>query len=775
MNSPDLHQPLFLLHLEDSPRDRELVRAHLEAQGFEFKVVYADNRPEFERALEHHRFDLILADFTVPSYDGMTALKRVLALCPETPFIFVSGTIGEERAVESLKCGATDYVPKGHLHRLGSAIRRALRESREHLERQRAEEALRLSEQRLKLAVRVSNIGLWEWEIETNRVYFSPEWKAQLGFADHELPNAFSEWESRLHPEDRDRTLATLKAFIVDPGKRHEAEFRLRHKHGDYRWIYSQARLFPTPTGQLRMIACHKDITTSKQDELALRESEHKYRHLFESLSDSALLVDAGDGQILDGNSQAERLLGMPRAEFIGQPFARYFQAQTVPKSPDQRVSDPVREPVEKIESEILRKDGRRVPVEFSARPVTLHRRHLILALLADITERKRLEEQFIQAQKMEVVGQLAGGVAHDFNNILAVIMGYADLMVLELGAGDPSRPFAEEIRGAAERAAALTRQLLVFSRKQTMQPIVLDPNEIVAGMKQMLRRLVDESIDLAVSPGKKIGRVKADSGYLGQILLNLVINARDAMPKGGRLTIETANATLDEQYARSNAGVTPGEYVVFEVRDTGTGMTEEVKARIFEPFFTTKPKGHGTGLGLSTCYTIVKQCGGHIGVNTELGKGTTFKVYLPRVDQPLDHDTTFIKAGPLPRGSETVLLVEDEPSLRHLAAKVLKAQGYQVLCANSGQDGLQVARAHKGQPLRLVVTDVIMPQMNGKVMAEWLKATYPDIRVLFTSGYTDAAIAHHGVLDPGVEFLAKPYTPAALARKVRDVLDAAK
>jgi len=389
----------------------------------------------------------------------------------------------------------------------------------------------------------------------------------------------------------------------------------------------------------------------------------------------------------------------------------------------------------------------------------------------AEHAERKKLEAQFIEAQKMEVIGHLAGGVAHDFNNILAVIMGYSELMQMEIKAADPMRGFVDEIRHAAERAKGLTHQLLVFSRRQTVELVVLDLNKVVAGMEKMLRRLVGETIELAVIPGRHVGRVKADAGYVGQVLMNLVVNARDAMPNGGKIIVGTDNVMLDEGDARVRAGATPGDYIKLTVSDTGNGMTDEVKAHLFEAFFTTKPKGKGTGLGLATCQTIVKQCGGHIEVTSQPEQGTSFSVYLPRVDQPLDAAKSG-QAGPLPRGTETLLVVEDEPSLRHLATSVLQAQGYSVIRANSGQDGLRVVREHKGPPISLVVTDVIMPQMGGKVMAEWLKATYPDLKVLFTSGYTDTAIVEHGVLDPGVAFLPKPYTPAALATKVREMLD---
>jgi len=387
--------------------------------------------------------------------------------------------------------------------------------------------------------------------------------------------------------------------------------------------------------------------------------------------------------------------------------------------------------------------------------------------------ERKRAEAQFIEAQKMEVIGQLAGGVAHDFNNMLSVIIGYSDLMMPELDAEGMPHKCAVEIRQAADRAVGLTRQLLVFSRKQAAQTAVLDLDNVVKDLDKMLHRLIDENVELTIVPGKQIGRIKADSGQVGQVLMNLVVNARDAMPNGGKLTIETGNVTLDENFARTYQGAMAGDYVMLAVTDTGTGMSDEIKAHLFEAFFTTKPKGKGTGLGLATCQTIVKQCGGCIEVQSELGKGATFKIYFPRVEQPLDTTVQTAKGKSLARGTETLLVVEDEPSLRHLACNILESQGYNVLSANNGQEGLRVARECKGGPIRLVITDVTMPQMSGKVMAEWLKEVYPDIKILFTSGYTNDALGQHGVLQPGIVFLPKPYTPVALTSKVRELLDA--
>ncbi len=411
--------------------------------------------------------------------------------------------------------------------------------------------------------------------------------------------------------------------------------------------------------------------------------------------------------------------------------------------------------------------------VEFVSNVYQAGDKKVIQCNVRDITERRQLEAQLIEAQKMEAIGQLASGIAHDFNNMLSVIMGYSELIKLGLSADSPAQKHNEQIQRASERAASLTSQLLVFSRKQTVQPVVLDFTVVILELEGMLRRLIDESIDLAIVRGKQTGHIKADVGYIGQVLMNLVVNARDAMPQGGKLTIATENVTLDKNYAFDHPGIMAGDYVMLSVSDTGSGMTDEVKKHLFEAFFTTKPTGKGTGLGLATCKTIVQQSGGHISFDSEVGKGTTFKVYFPRVEEALAPTLKINQSGPLPRGTETLLIVEDEPAVRQLASSVLETQGYKLLVATNGQEALQVVRDHKGAPIRLVVTDVIMPIMGGKVMAEWLKTANPELKILFTSGYMDETITRHGVLAHGIDFLPKPYTPAMLAHKVREMLDA--
>jgi len=490
--------------------------------------------------------------------------------------------------------------------------------------------------------------------------------------------------------------------------------------------------------------------------------------------SEDAIVSKTLDGIIIGWNQGAERLYGYMAEEIIGRsisllsPADHYQEYLQIIK----RVKHG--EKVPPFDTMRRRKDGTLIDVSVCIIPIGNREGEVVEATYTshDITRIKKLEAQFIEAQKMEVVGQLAGGVAHDFNNVLSVIIGYSDLLMKELRPDGPGQKYVSEIQHAAERAAGLTQQLLVFSSKQAVQPIVLDLNNVLQDLDKMLRRLIDENIELTIVPGKEIGRIKADSGYIGQVLMNLVVNARDAMPNGGKLTITTANATLGESNACTHTDTIPGAYVMLSVCDTGTGMTDEVKARMFEAFFTTKPKGKGTGLGLATCQTIVQQSGGHIRVVSEVGKGTTFKFYFPRVDEPMEESIKPGDRGSLLRGTETLLLVEDEPSLRFLACAMLEAQGYTVLRANNGQEALRVAREYKGVPISLVITDVIMPQMGGKVMAEWLKTTYPDLKILFTSGYTGDMIARHGVLESEVKFLPKPYTQATLLRKVRSILD---
>jgi len=479
------------------------------------------------------------------------------------------------------------------------------------------------------------------------------------------------------------------------------------------------------------------------------------------------VFVADGAGRLLDVNPRACDLTGYSREELL-----RLSVADTYPPPQRNEARDRIAEVTAGVttvrERPLLRKDGTVLTVEINARLLPDGR---ILGTVRDVTERRQLEQQLRQAQKMEAIGRLAGGVAHDFNNVLTAVFGYVDLLREELPQDSDAQKDLSEVRKAAERAASLTRQLLAFSRQQVLEPVVLELNELVTDFEKMLRRVIGEDVELRLALGADVGNVRADPGQLHQVIMNLVVNARDAMPTGGKLILETANAELTATYAELHKPVVPGPYVMLAVSDTGTGMTPEIQARIFEPFFTTKEKGKGTGLGLSTVYGIVKQSEGYVWVYSEPSKGTTFKVYLPRVDAAADELSKPKATGTL-AGTETILLAEDDAILRPLAKQLLEKLGYRVLEGGDAAEALAAAQRHTG-PIHLLIADVILPGPSGRELARRLAVARPDTKVVYVSGYTDDAIVHHGMLEPGLNFLQKPFTPATLARKVRDVLDA--
>ena len=383
----------------------------------------------------------------------------------------------------------------------------------------------------------------------------------------------------------------------------------------------------------------------------------------------------------------------------------------------------------------------------------------------------RKSEDQLRQSQKVEAIGRLAGGIAHDFNNLLTIINGYTELLLARIPVEDRMSKDINEIRKAGQRAASLTRQLLAFSRKQILAPKVLDLNTIVVDMEKMLRRVIGEDVKLTIAPAPDLHRTRADPGQIEQVIMNLAVNARDAMPQGGQLTLETLNVDLDDAYAGRHIGVRPGAYVMLAVSDTGCGMDRESMAHIFEPFYTTKGPGKGTGLGLSTVYGIVKQSGGNVWAYSEPGRGTTFKVYLPRVEGEVEQAPRGRPCAVIPKGSETILLVEDQKELRDLVRQMLEMNGYSVVAASEGLEALEICKQHTGA-IHLMLSDVVMPQMGGRELAQRLATLRPDMKVLYMSGYTSNAIVHHGILDPGTAFLQKPFTPDGLAHKVREVLD---
>jgi PAS domain S-box-containing protein len=498
--------------------------------------------------------------------------------------------------------------------------------------------------------------------------------------------------------------------------------------------------------------------------------NERAHRILFEQSPMPMVVVETTRWRILAANHAAEALYGYEQEEFRAM-YARELRREGDRRDPGPGASehDPVLDALGATHHQT--KDGRVFEVEGQSRPLVIRDLHCRLFLIHDVTHQRRLEQQLRQVQKMEAVGRLAGGVAHDFNNLLTVMTCYTEMALTALVQADPVRDLVREIEGATRRASALTRQLLAFSRQQVLEPQVVDLNHSLAAFEHILVRVLGEDIELALLTDRAVGKVFADPTQIEQVLMNLVVNARDAMPQGGKLTVETSDVVLDASYAASHPEVVPGPYVMLAVTDTGHGMDADTVHRVFDPFFTTKEVGKGTGLGLATVYGVVKQSRGHIWVYSEPGVGTTFKVYLPRHDgaaAPVSDATPVPRAA---RGYETILLVEDDPHVRTVLRTLLRKLGYTVLDAMSGGDALLLCEQYEGR-IDLLVTDVIMPRMNGRQLAARLLQQRPDLRVLFVSGYTETTIVHHGVLDSGIHFLQKPVTPDSLARKVREALE---
>ena len=636
---------LRLLIIEDSEDDARLIVRDLQRGGYAPSYERVDTDAAVRAALTRGPWDVIISDFNMPTFSGTDALKLLREHDQDTPFIFVSGTIGEDVAVEAMRAGAQDYVTKDNLRRLVPAIERELRDA------------------------------------------------------------------------------------------------------------------------AVRRAGTH-----------AVRASEAQLRAILHSALDAHITMDKA-GTITSWNPQAEAIFGWSAPEVLGKRLSDVIVPTAHREAHGRGVArflttgeGPILN--RRLELTALRRDGDEFPVELAVTPIRVGDAWSFSAFLRDITERKQLQQQLIQSQKMEAVGRLAGGIAHDFNNLLTAIFGYTDLLTEELPEGSQARKDVAEIRKAGERAASLTRQLLAFSRQQVLQPIVLSVNALVADVETMLRRLIGADVELRTTLAPDAGNVRADPGQLEQVILNLAVNARDAMPTGGKLTIETQNVELGEMYAEARQPVVPGAYVMLAVSDTGVGMDAKTQARIFEPFFTTKEAGKGTGLGLATVYGIVKQSGGYIWTYSEPGHGATFKVYLPQVEAPVEATVRPPEPGRTLGGTETVLLAEDDELLRPLARGLLEKLGYTVLDAGTAAAALALAHAHGG-PIHLLLTDVVMPGESGRQLARRLGEVRPDMRVLYTSGYSDDAIVHHGMLEPGLNYLQKPFTPATLARSVREVLDA--
>jgi two-component system cell cycle sensor histidine kinase/response regulator CckA len=657
----------------------------------------------------------------------------------------------------------------------GKAVR-AIGVSQDVTASHQAAEALRASEERFRVMFDVAPVGVAQADPATGRwLAVNPRMCLITGYsADELLAKRVSEIT---HPEDRDRDWNLFQNVVKGEAPEYRLEKRYVRKDGSIAWVNVNMVVLRDAAGHpTRTLAMIEDITERKlagrdvvRLNAELEEALEWQRQIFEGSRDAVFLSDE-EGRFVAVNHAAEELTGFSRVELRG------MRIQDLHHEPDLEAYRTFHHRImagERIlsASPIRRKDGRRVSVEFNNSLVVIGGKRFMHTAARDTTERVRLEEQLRQAQKMEAIGQLAGGVAHDFNNLLTVISGNSELLLSGTPADDPRRAALSDIRAAGERAAGLTRQLLAFSRKQILEPKLVDAHEVVAGIEKMLRRLIGEDVEILTDLAADPSWVKVDPGQLEQVIMNLAVNARDAMPRGGRLTIATRNIDSKEPVdLEETAGRLPRPRVAISISDTGDGISPKVKPHLFEPFFTTKAVGKGTGLGLATVYGIVKQSGGDVTVESEPGKGATFTVVLPSRPAPRRRGSG-ASLHALPRGTETVLVVEDEDAVRRIVKIALESTGYRVIEARSGSEALEAARAQAGK-IDILVTDVVMPEMSGREVAARITETHPGTRILYMSGYTDDAVVRHGIVESGVAFLQKPFSPLALARKVREVLD---
>ncbi len=631
------------------------------------------------------------------------------------------------------------------------------------VEHVRVEHQLRAFEQRWRSLVELAPDGILTLNMKGVVTSVNTSFLELSGFARDEIVGKYALRLGTLRARDLPR-YAGILARILKGGVHPPIEFLYRKKDKTTAW--AEARVVVVKKGGVgrEIIGIARDISDRKQAEVAREQSEAKYRQLFSAISAVVLVIDRELGRIVDVNDAAMSLYGYNREEWLA------MAPSDVDTDPEKMRRAVAELPADADVHYHRHKDGDVFPIEMSFSTFTHADRYLIIAVGQDVTELRQLEEQLQQSQKMEAVGRLAGGVAHDFNNILTGIIGSAEAIQAALGGDHSLTMELEEIIGAGKRAAGLTRQLLAFSRRQIIAPEVIDVNTLLARFRKMLDRVIGEDIKFILRLGDDLWNIKADPSQIDQILANLAINARDAMPDGGTLTIETANRTVEGSERRVPSGISPGDFVIITVSDTGHGMDDETKSLIFEPFFSTKGKERGTGLGLSTVYGIVQQNHGFIQVATKAGSGTTFNVYLPRSEDDDDARDDSRAANRL-TGDETILLAEDEELVRRITRNILKARGYDVLEAVDGADALNRFHEHKGE-IHLLLSDVIMPNLNGIELYEKLTMSRPTLKVLYMSGYAEDVIGQHGILSGKTPFIAKPFTTESLSKKVRDVLD---
>jgi two-component system, cell cycle sensor histidine kinase and response regulator CckA len=757
------HDPIGVLIVEDNADHADLLRLQLAQSGDDFgRVETAEDLGGAVRLLSRHPFDLVLLDLNLPDSRGIDTVARICAQAPLAAVVVTTAQVDESLGIEAIQHGAQDYLIKGvrppadlRLALVHAVERQKTRVATAHLAAivDESDDAILSATMDGTIltwnrgAERISGYPAAEVLGRSIRIVFAPERCPELGLFVESLR--------------RGETIRSLDAVAI---RKDGTQVDVSVTASPIHVAQGAATLSPAAA----IVA--RDIGERKRAERALRASEEQYRLLFDNNPQPMWVYDGDTLRFVAVNDAAVRHYGYSRPEFLAmtlRDIRPVDELDTFEERLGRRRSESARTPFDRLGvGKHRRKDGSIIDVEISVNPIRFQDHDGWLALAIDITEKKRLEAQLLHAQKMESIGRLAAGIAHDFNNLLGVITGFAELARRQLAPGDRVVGRLDEILKAAAKAADLTRQLLAFSRRQVLELRVVDLNVVMADMEQILRRLIGEHIHLVSVYADHLGRIRADPGQIGQVIVNLAVNARDSMADGGRLIIETANVDLDEEYAAGRPDVKPGRYVMLAITDTGIGMNRETLARIFEPFFTTKDPGHGTGLGLATVYGIVKQVGGHIWPYSEPGKGTSFRMYFPRIDEAADRREPKPEIVSSGRGTETILVVEDDEGLRSIIAEVLAESGYSVLTARNGAEAVLVVE-RRGGAIDLVVSDMVMPAMGGAMLAEQLG----DLRFLFMSGYSELASGEEGITR-GVGFLQKPFTPGSLLRKVREALD---